>query len=103
MRRNCSRRSLATSCCIDLETSARYIGSCLVPHPPRTPDPRTMFDTMNLAILVASILVVVSIFTSLISFRVGAPLLLVFLLIGLGACEDGFGGIVYDEIGRAHV
>src|SRR3546814_7439908 len=61
-----------------------------------------MFDTMNLAILVASILVVVSIFTSLISFRVGAPLLLVFLLIGLGAAEDGFGGIVYDDANGAY-
>src|SRR5687767_5489062 len=46
---------------------------------------------MNLAILVSAGLVAVSIFTSLISFRVGAPLLLVFLLLGLGVGEDGLG------------
>lgn len=56
-----------------------------------------MFETINLAILVASFLVAVSILTSLVSFRIGAPLLLVFLLIGLGAGEDGIGGIDFDD------
>ncbi len=59
-----------------------------------------MIETMDLAILVGSVLVIVSIFTSLISFRLGAPLLLVLLLLGLVAGEDGILGIVFDD-GRA--
>ena len=55
-----------------------------------------MVETMLIAILVGSGLLVLSILTSLVSFRVGAPLLLLFLAIGLLAGEDGLGGIVYD-------
>lgn len=51
---------------------------------------------MNLAILIGAVLVTVAIFTSLISFRVGAPLLLVFLIVGLVAGEDGF-GIAFED------
>lgn len=61
-----------------------------------------MIESMNLVILIASILVVVAVFTSLISFRVGAPLLLVFLLVGLGAGEDGIGGIRFDNAPLAY-
>jgi len=55
-----------------------------------------MVEAMLIAILVGSGLLVLSILTSLVSFRVGAPLLLLFLAIGLLAGEDGLGGIVYD-------
>jgi potassium/hydrogen antiporter len=55
-----------------------------------------MVEAMLIAILVGSGLLVLSILTSLISFRVGAPLLLLFLAIGLLAGEDGPGGILYD-------
>ena len=51
----------------------------------------------NLIILVATILLLVSIFTSLISFRIGAPLLLIFLGVGLAAGEDGIGRISFDN------
>ncbi len=51
---------------------------------------------MNFAILVGAVLVTVSIFTSVLSFRIGAPLLLVFLILGLGAGEDGL-GIQFDD------
>jgi cell volume regulation protein A len=51
----------------------------------------------NLIILIASTLLLVSIFTSLISFRIGAPLLLIFLGVGLAAGEDGIGGITFDN------
>ncbi len=61
-----------------------------------------MIDSMNLVILIASVLVVVAVFTSLISFRVGAPLLLVFLFVGLGAGEDGIGGIDFDNAPLAY-
>ncbi|WP_430471820.1 potassium/proton antiporter [Thalassospira lucentensis] len=61
-----------------------------------------MIDSMNLVILIASILVIVAVFTSLVSFRVGAPLLLVFLFVGLGAGEDGIGGINFDNAPLAY-
>jgi len=61
-----------------------------------------MIESMNLVILIASILVVVAVFTSLVSFRVGAPLLLVFLFVGLAAGEDGVGGIMFDNAPLAY-
>src|SRR6478752_2014589 len=59
-----------------------------------------MLESMNVAILIGSVLIVVAVFTSLISFRFGAPLLLVFLFVGLLAGEDGIGGIPFNN-GRA--
>ena len=56
-----------------------------------------MFEAMNLAILIGAGLIAVSTFTSLISFRIGAPLLLVFLAVGLLAGEDGLGGLRFDN------
>ncbi|MBF0373819.1 MAG: potassium/proton antiporter [Alphaproteobacteria bacterium] len=53
-------------------------------------------DVINTLILTGAALLVASIFTSLISFRIGAPLLLVFLMVGLGAGEDGL-GIEFDH------
>ncbi len=61
-----------------------------------------MIETMYLVILVAAGLVAISVFTSLISFRVGAPLLLVFLLVGLAAGEDGPGGIEFADARAAY-
>jgi cell volume regulation protein A len=61
-----------------------------------------MFDTMNLAILIAAGLVAASALTSLISQRIGTPLLLVFLGIGLLAGEDGVLGIEFDSGGTAY-
>ena len=58
------------------------------------------FDAMNLAILVGSALVVAAAFTSILSFRFGAPLLLVFLAVGLIAGEDGI-GIPFNDLGAA--
>jgi cell volume regulation protein A len=55
------------------------------------------FEPMYLGILVGSLLVLVAIFTSILSFRFGAPLLLVFLLLGLVAGVDGPGGIAFDN------
>jgi len=55
-----------------------------------------MVETMLVVILVGSGLLVLSILTSLVSFRIGAPLLLLFLAIGLLAGEDGPGGIAFD-------
>jgi len=49
-------------------------------------------------ILFASLLVVVSIVASAVSARLGAPLLLVFLLLGMLAGEDGPGGFYFDDV-----
>jgi cell volume regulation protein A len=51
----------------------------------------------NLAILVGALLLLVSIVASDISSRMGAPLLLVFLALGMLAGEEGPGGIKFDD------
>ena len=61
-----------------------------------------MFETLTLLILIAAGLVALSVFTSLVSFRIGAPLLLVFLLVGLAAGEDGPGGIAFSDTRAAY-
>jgi len=57
----------------------------------------------NLAILVGALLLLVSIVASDISSRMGAPLLLVFLALGMLAGEDGPGGIRFDNFDIAYV
>jgi cell volume regulation protein A len=57
----------------------------------------------NLAILVGALLLLVSIVASDISSRMGAPLLLVFLALGMLAGEDGPGGIKFDNFDAAYV
>jgi potassium/hydrogen antiporter len=54
-------------------------------------------DTISLYILVGSSLLIASVLTSLISSRIGAPLLLVFLGIGLFAGQDGPLGIQFNN------
>ena len=60
-----------------------------------------MVDWIYLIILVSSGLLVASIFTSLAAFRFGAPLLLVFLFVGLAAGEDGL-GLQFSDAGSAY-
>ena len=60
-----------------------------------------MIEVMNIAILIGAALVVAAAFTSLLSFRFGAPLLLVFLGVGLLAGEDGL-GIRFDNAAGAY-
>ncbi|MGH8495617.1 MAG: potassium/proton antiporter [Gammaproteobacteria bacterium] len=52
---------------------------------------------VNFLLLLGAALVVAGIFSSLIASRFGAPLLLVFLVIGMLAGEDGPGGLVFDD------
>jgi cell volume regulation protein A len=59
------------------------------------------FEAMQLAILVGAMLIVAAAFTSILSFRFGAPLLLVFLGVGLIAGENGF-GIAFNDFGAAY-
>ena len=55
---------------------------------------------ISTAVLIAAALIVVSGYTSLLAFRFGAPLLLVFLLLGLLVGEDGL-GIHFDDASLA--
>lgn len=58
---------------------------------------------MNVAVLVLAGLVTVSIFSSLLSYRIGAPLLLVFLGVGLLAGDGGVGGITFNDARIAYM
>src|SRR5688572_28292106 len=54
------------------------------------------FSTEN-ALLIGSILLLVSIITSKTSFRLGIPTLILFLVVGMLAGSDGPGGIHFDH------
>src|SRR5262249_30710555 len=55
-------------------------------------------DTVSIVILLGSLLVLAGIMSSLIAMRFGAPLLLVFLIVGMLAGEAGPGGIMFDDV-----
>ena len=60
-------------------------------------------DLTNQIILVVGLLFLVSVLASVVSSRIGAPLLLVFLLIGMLVGEEGPGGLVFDDFQMAHL
>ncbi|WP_022722893.1 potassium/proton antiporter, partial [Rhodopseudomonas sp. B29] len=60
-------------------------------------------DTVSLAILLGSVLVMAGILSSLLALRFGAPLLLVFLVVGMLAGESGPGGLKFDDLGTAYL
>ncbi|MEH8021604.1 potassium/proton antiporter [Rheinheimera metallidurans] len=53
-------------------------------------------------ILLAAVLILFGIMSSKLSARLGLPVLVLFLLVGMLAGEDGPGGIVFDNAGAAH-
>ncbi len=53
---------------------------------------------INIVILLGTVLVLAGILSSLIALRFGAPLLLIFLVIGMLAGESGPGGIKFDDV-----
>src|ERR1700681_783516 len=55
-------------------------------------------DTVSLTIMFGALLVLAGILSSLIALRFGAPLLLVFLLVGMLAGEGGPGGLKFDDV-----
>jgi len=59
-------------------------------------------DTVSIAILLGSLLVLAGILSSLIALRFGAPLLLVFLIVGMLAGEGGPGGLKFDDVQTAY-
>src|SRR5690606_3491273 len=58
---------------------------------------------VNTLLLLGGMLVLAGIFSSLIASRFGAPLLLVFLIIGMLAGEDGPGGLVFNDYQFAYL
>jgi cell volume regulation protein A len=55
-------------------------------------------DSVSIAILLGSVLVMAGILSSLLALRFGAPLLLVFLFIGMAAGDSGPGGLQFDDV-----
>ena len=60
-------------------------------------------DIANQALLVGALLLLVSILASALSHRIGMPVLLLFLLVGMLAGEDGPLGIPYDDYQSAYL
>ena len=63
----------------------------------------TLLDTLSIGILLGALLVLAGIMSSLVATRFGAPLLLVFLIVGMLAGEAGPGGIKFDDVRVAYV
>ncbi len=60
-------------------------------------------ELTNQIIFLGGILVLLSVIAGAISPRIGMPLLLVFLVIGMLAGEDGPGGLQFDDVGLAYL
>ncbi len=59
-------------------------------------------DAVSIAILLGALIVLAGILSSLVALRFGAPLLLIFLLIGLAFGEAGPIGIQFDDVRTAY-
>jgi cell volume regulation protein A len=55
-------------------------------------------DSVSIAILLGAVLVMAGILSSLLALRFGAPLLLVFLIVGMLAGDSGPGQIAFDDV-----
>ena len=64
---------------------------------------RAHMEAAHEFILVGGILGLLSILAGLVSRRMGAPVLLIFLVVGMLAGEDGPGGITYDDFASAYL
>src|SRR3979490_624691 len=60
-------------------------------------------DTVSIGILLGALLVLAGILSSLLAMRFGAPLLLVFLIVGMLAGEAGPGGVRFDDVRTTYV
>ena len=56
-----------------------------------------VLHALDVWLLIGAVLVLAGIASSLVATRFGAPMLLVFLALGMLAGEDGFGGIAFDD------
>src|SRR5258705_9906874 len=60
-------------------------------------------DAISIGILLGALLVLAGIMSSLVALRFGAPLLLVFLIVGMLAGEGGPGGLKFDDVHTTYV
>src|SRR5215216_3891733 len=60
-------------------------------------------DIVSIGILLGALLVLAGILSSLVAMRFGAPLLLVFLLLGMLAGESGPGQLKFDDVHSTYV
>ncbi len=60
-------------------------------------------ETAHWLILLGGVLGLLSVFAGLLSRRIGAPLLLVFLLLGMLAGQDGPGGLAFNDFPAAYL
>src|SRR5437660_7544588 len=60
-------------------------------------------DTVSLGILLGALLVLAGIMSSLIALRFGAPLVFVFLIVGMLAGEAGPGQLRFDDVKTAYI
>jgi len=60
-------------------------------------------DTISIGILLGALLVLAGIMSSLVAMRFGAPLLLVFLIVGMAAGEAGPGHLQFDDVRSTYV
>src|SRR5258708_2043236 len=90
MTRCAGRNGLASKCGDDKDAIARFCGDQI----------RFMasLDSVSIAILLGAVLVMAGILSSLLALRFGAPLLLVFLFIGMFAGDSGPGQIRFDDV-----
>jgi cell volume regulation protein A len=58
----------------------------------------TSLDSVSIAIFLGAVLVMAGILSSLLALRFGAPLLLVFLFIGVLAGDAGPGGLIFSDV-----
>src|SRR5215470_2318476 len=60
-------------------------------------------DALSIGIFLGALLVLAGIMSSLVAMRFGAPLLLVFLIVGMLAGEEGLGGVKFDDVRTTYV
>src|SRR5215510_12064409 len=60
-------------------------------------------DSVSIAILLGAVLVMAGILSSLLALRFGAPLLLVFLLVGMLAGDSGPGQLHFNDVRTAYL
>src|ERR1700747_3335239 len=60
-------------------------------------------DALSIGILLGALLVLAGIMSSLVALLFGAPLLLVFLIVGMLAGEEGLGGVKFDDVRTTYV